>query len=231
MPLPKGLVIGGNSGIGEQLMFDLKHDDRFRGGVEWFVPTPVELDVRSDAAVSLYVREHGPFMFIAYCAGHNELQWISELTDAALYNTFEVNVLGFISLLHHHERRFPTAHGSAVAISSDASRIPMRTSIAYCSSKAALNMAVKCAARELAPRWRINAVAPGIINDTPMTDYIDNAVPTIRGWTAAEARKYEQSMIPLGRRGEKEEISHVMRDVLAGPSYLTGSIIEISGGK
>jgi NAD(P)-dependent dehydrogenase (short-subunit alcohol dehydrogenase family) len=228
--MPKGIVIGGNSGIGERLMDDFRSDGRFVN-VDWMAPIPVELDIRSDAQISMYIRDNGPFKYIVYCAGYNRLEWIKEASVTSTQDSFDVNVLGFISLLHHHEQKFPDASGSIIAISSDASRIPMRTSIAYCASKAALNMAVRVAARELAPRWRVNAVAPGIIRDTPMTDYIDSEVPIVRGWLPDEAAKYEQSMIPIGRRGEKAEISHVMRDVLTGPGYLTGSIIEISGGK
>lgn len=228
--MPKGIVIGGNSGIGKQLVSEMEHDLRFEN-VNWITPSVTEMDVRSNASISMYVRDNGPFKYIAYCAGYNKLEWIRDASRLNVEQSFEVNVLGFINLLHHHGYRFPDSYGSAVAISSDAGRIPMRTSIAYCASKAALNMAVRVAARELAPRWRVNAVAPGIISDTPMTNYIDAEVPRIRGWSSEMAWEYEQAMIPAGRRGEKYEVSHIMRDVLSGPGYLTGSIIEISGGK
>lgn len=226
----KGLVIGGNSGIGEQFIIDSPDDERM-DGVLWFTPDTNYLDVRNRSTISMYLREHGPFDHIVYCAGVNTLQWIGELHQSVVDDTFAVNVEGFIWTLNEHEKLYPHATGSVVAISSDASRIAMRTSISYCASKAALNMAVRVAARELAPRWQINAVAPGIIEDTPMTDYIDEAVPAIRGWSAEEARKYERSMIPVGRRGTKQEIAHVMRDLLVAPGYLTGTIVEISGGK
>lgn len=226
----KGLVIGGNSGIGEQFVKDVVKDDRFRETM-WYSPDTNEMDVRNRSSIAMYVREYGPFDFLVYCAGVNTLQWIGHLHQAVVDDTFAVNVEGFIWLLNEHEKLFPDSSGSAVAISSDASRIAMRTSISYCASKAALNMAVRVAARELAPRWQINAVAPGIIDDTPMTEYIDQNVPYIRGWTPEQARRYEQSMIPVGRRGTKAEIAHVMRDLLQSPGYLTGTIVEISGGK
>jgi NAD(P)-dependent dehydrogenase (short-subunit alcohol dehydrogenase family) len=225
-----GLVIGGNSGIGKQFISDAENDDRFED-VVWLAPSVQDMDVRNRSSVSLFVRDHGPFDFLVYCAGVNTLQWIGEIHQSVVDDTFAVNVEGFIWLLDAHERNHPGSSGSVVAISSDASRIAMRTSISYCSSKAALNMAVRVAARELAPRWQVNAVAPGIIADTPMTDYIDRNVPDIRGWSAERAQSYERSMIPVGRRGTKAEIAHVMRDLLQSPGYLTGTIVEISGGK
>lgn len=226
----KGLVIGGTSGIGKQFIEDAEDDPRFEG-TTWFAPGPNEVDVTRNSTLASYIRDNGPFDFMVYCAGVNVLQWIGDITDDALDETFAVNVEGYIWMLDFHESYFPAHMGSIVAITSDASRIAMRTSIAYCSSKAALNMAVRCSARELAPRWQINAVAPGIIEDTPMTDYVDATVPAIRGWSVEKAQAYERSMIPVGRRGTKQEISHVMRDLLNGPGYLTGTIVEISGGK
>lgn len=226
----KGLVIGGTSGIGAQFVEDAKTDERF-GGVEWLTPSVGELDVRSPYSVHKYISENGPFDYLVYCAGVNTLQWIGQITDDVVDDTFAVNVEGFIWMLDAHVSRFPDHTGSIVAITSDASRIAMRTSISYCSSKAAINMAVRCAARELAPRWQVNAVAPGIIANTDMTAYIDATVPAIRGWSQERASEYERSMIPMGRRGTKAEIAQVMRDLLQSPTYLTGTIVEISGGK
>lgn len=212
------------------MLKDLQSDSRF-AGVEWLAPSMSDCDVASGPDLSQYIRNNGPFEYMVYCPGTNTLMPIGKINRHEMDYHFAVNVYGFINMLDIHERYFPEAEGSVVAISSDAGRIAMRTSIAYCSSKAALNMAVRVAARELAPRWQINAVAPGIISDTKMTEYIDAAVPAVRGWTADKARAYEQSMIPIGRRGTPAEISHVMRDLLKSPGYLTGSIVEISGGK
>jgi len=227
----KGLILGAGSGIGARLLHDLQLIDNRFFEVEWFSPSWHDCDVSNGAELSQYVRNNGPFKFIVYCPGTNALMPIGGINRSDLAYHFEVNVSGFILLMDAHEKHFPGAEGLVVAISSDAGRIPMRTSIAYCSSKAALNMAVRVAARELAPRWQINAVAPGIIDDTEMTRYIDSAVPAVRGWTHEKAKAYEQSMIPIGRRGTPAEISHVMRDLLKSPGYLTGSIVEISGGK
>jgi pteridine reductase len=107
----------------------------------------------------------------------------------------------------------------------------MRNSIAYCSSKAALVQAVRCAARELAPHVRVNAVSPAIIEHTPMTTNIDAAVQLQRGWSEEEALEYERKLIPMGRRATKEEVAQVVLQTLAGPQFMTGSNIEITGGK
>lgn len=60
-----------------------------------------------------------------------------------------------------------------VAISSNSARIPRRGSMPYCASKAALSMALRVAARELAEAQKGVAVwgyEPGLLAGTPMTE-------------------------------------------------------------
>jgi NAD(P)-dependent dehydrogenase (short-subunit alcohol dehydrogenase family) len=190
------------------------------------------VDVRHPAIVEAYVKTHGPFDDVVYAAGVNHLGSTSFLgaldyTDA--FETFAVNVLGFITVLdalvQHQDQ------GNVVAVISDAAWTPMRGSIAYCASKAALVQAVRVAARELAPEWRVNGICPTVVDDTPMTDYTDSIVPQIRGWSPDQALAYERAMIPMNRRVFKSEVAELVLSVLWGPEMLTGAIIPITGGK
>lgn len=223
-------VIGGDSGIGQKVAYDLVIQNGREG---WVHATGREVDVRSTDAIYDFMstfEPHAKEIRVVYSAGINQLGWIKDtVTAEQMLEQYEVNVVGFVRMLravsHLYER------GRVVAISSDAGIRPLRTSIGYCASKAALDMAVKVAAREMAPAWQINAVAPGIIGHTPMTDSVDEQVGHLRGWSSDFALKYERSQIPAGRRGTKEEISKVVRAVLDGPEYLTGAIIPVNGGR
>lgn len=177
------------------------------------------------------VESAGEPLDVVYCAGVNYLDRIEHVDELDLWNTFNVNVLGFIRMLRVVLKHWDSGQLNVVAVASDAARTPMRNSIAYCSSKAALVQAVRVAARELAPRVRVNAVSPAIIDGTPMTTAIDAAVRLQRGWTEEEALAYERSLIPMGRRATKEEVCEVILQTLAGPEFLTGANIEITGGK
>lgn len=229
----KGLIIGASSGIGKAIATYVKET-----GVpmcsEWSTPGTDILDVRSSTEVFAMVRKDGPFDCIVYSAGINELAWASTLGaqfDTTMMNVWDINCMGFVRIMGAHEQLYPKSKGSAVAISSDAARRPMRGSIAYCSSKAALDMAVKTLAREMAPRWRINAVSPGITQGTEMTKYLDDTIPRFRGWTPEGAYQYEQSQIPMKRRAVPEEIASFVAQVLEGPEYMTGAILEVNGGR
>jgi NAD(P)-dependent dehydrogenase (short-subunit alcohol dehydrogenase family) len=228
MTTNKCLVIGGTSGIGQTTSVLIA--ERMKCEID--TPTKDELDVMYVLDVESYIHAHGPYSHIVYSAGLNGLHWIKDSDICAItHNLLAVNCTGFISTISEHIRLFPEAPISAVAVSSDAARIPMRGSVAYCTSKAALNMAVKTMARELAPRHRINAVAPGMVEDTPMTKYIDETLPGFRNWSESFARKYEKRNTPTGRRATKQEVAETIFWVLIGPPQMTGAIIEINGGK
>lgn len=90
----------------------------------------------------------------------------------------------------------------------------------YSATKAAIIGMTKTTAKELGSRnVTCNAVAPGFIK-TAMTD----ALPD-------EAKKAILGMIAMKRYGEVDEIAGVV-SFLASPdaSYVTGQVIEISGG-
>ncbi|MGH9098327.1 MAG: SDR family NAD(P)-dependent oxidoreductase [Acidimicrobiales bacterium] len=110
--------------------------------------------------------------------------------------------------------------GSIVVTSSISSRLADRTMGAYCSSKAALDMLVKVAAREWAPEGiRVNAVAPGA-TDTPML----GGAPLETGWLKAVAGR-----TALGRIAEPADIAEAAL-ALHQLHWVTGHILDCDGG-
>ncbi|MEB3245026.1 MAG: 3-oxoacyl-[acyl-carrier-protein] reductase [Vampirovibrionales bacterium] len=86
----------------------------------------------------------------------------------------------------------------------------------YAASKAGLIGLTKTLAKELAGRGiRANAVAPGFI----ATDM-----------TADLPQEKIQAMIPLGRLGTPEDIAKTVAFLADPQSYITGQVIEVSGG-
>jgi NAD(P)-dependent dehydrogenase (short-subunit alcohol dehydrogenase family) len=223
------LIVGGRSGIGEAFA---THITANYPKVEFGVPDKAYLDITNHKKIRAYFEKNGAFTHIVYSAGVNQLAWATDSNIDNLMGTmFDINCAGFVQLISEHVTQFPTAYLSAVAVSSDAGRIPMRGSVAYCASKAALNMAVKVLARELAPLHRINAVAPGMVADTPMTHYIMETLPGFRDWSPDWAARYEKMGTPTGRRATKEEVSQAIAFLLFGPDQMTGTILDINGGR
>lgn len=218
-------VIGGTSGIGSAISAECWYN-----GYQ-SISTGTEVDVRYPFGLKDIIDRNDGFDAIVYSAGINRLMHIKSTDMKQVEEIFTINVFGFMNLLRVLENsKTKTKTTSVLAISSDAATRPMRTSIAYCSSKAALDMAVRCAAREIAP-VRVNAISPGMTAGTAMTKYIDETVPEMRGWTPQEALDYETSQIPMKRRASPMEIAKIAVAVLTGPAYLTGAIIPVNGGR
>lgn len=217
------LVLGaGHNNIGREVVIQLGLSK-----IEVFEHTYDSLNARQSLAQTVQIARP---THVVYSIGMNRLDWIPNISEQDFVDVMNANVFKFVELL---QVLINTGHAySVVAISSDAAWRPMRTSLAYCASKAALNMAVQVASRELAQYgWRINAVAPGKVANTPMTRYVDETVPILRGWTPEHAEEYERSSSALKRAVVKDEVAEVVIATLFGPPAQTGQIVAVNGGR
>lgn len=114
--------------------------------------------------------------------------------------------------------------GAVVNVSSNSAITGLGSSVAYVSSKGALNTMTIALARALAPAIRVNAVCPGYM-DTPWF---------VKGAGAAAADRMRESvkrMMPLGEASTGEDIADVVL-FLAGPAsrHMTGEIVAVDAG-
>lgn len=88
----------------------------------------------------------------------------------------------------------------------------------YCAAKAGLAMLTQALARELAPRVRVNGVAPGAIL-WPQT-------------ASSEVQKTQTlSRVALQRQGDPEDIARTLLFLVRDGDYITGQIIAVDGGR
>jgi pteridine reductase len=100
---------------------------------------------------------------------------------------------------------------------------PLRDHSLYCMAKAALAMATRALALELAPEVRVNAVAPGAI-----------LWPEPGAGGAGKDEAAQAAMLartPLGRTGSAEEIAEAVRWLLREARYTTGQVLRVDGGR
>ncbi len=111
--------------------------------------------------------------------------------------------------------------GAVVNVSSVMGRIAGRGFAAYGTAKAALAHYTRLAARDLAPRIRVNAVAVGSVATSALEIVVSNA----------ELKAKMESATPLQRIGEAEDIAATVL-YLASPAgaYVTGKVLEADGG-
>lgn len=91
---------------------------------------------------------------------------------------------------------------------------------AYALSKAALAEMVRTLARELAPRVRVNGVAPGVA-----------AWPESGHESDRAAQEAYIKRVPLQRAGTPEECAEVVRWLALEATYTTGEIVRFDGGR
>ena len=123
-----------------------------------------------------------------------------------------------------------TEGGTVVNIASTSAFRPARHLGHYGASKGGVVMLTKAMALELAPRIRVNAVAPGSI-DTEGTQRTAKAFADTMGVEATDVKKGYAARNPLGREGAPDDIARVVL-FLASPlsSYMTGETVLVDGG-
>lgn len=111
--------------------------------------------------------------------------------------------------------------GAIVNISSLSGKVGLVGQTNYSAAKAGIVGLTKAAAKELAHhRVRVNAIQPGLIR-TAMTE-------------AMPQKAWDQKMteIPLGRAGEVAEVASVALFLASDlSSYMTGTVLEVTGGR
>jgi NAD(P)-dependent dehydrogenase (short-subunit alcohol dehydrogenase family) len=152
---------------------------------------------------------------------------LDEMSRARLERMFTVNVIGALRVAGEAVRRMSTRHGGAggsiVNISSMAAVLGSPTQyVDYAASKGAIDTLTVGLAREVAGEGiRVNAVRPGIID----TDIHAS------GGTPDRVRDMAGSL-PMKRAGEPDEVADAVLYLLSHEaSYVTGAILNVSGGR
>lgn len=183
--------------------------------------------------------EDGPgrFDFLVLNDGTNHLSWIGTTpeSDAEIMTRNVMNpywVLNAVAARQAASAGASAPHPARVVfVASQTYRVPQRTTALYCASKAALVQMMRVGARELAPEgWVVNAVAPGKIEGTRMSEMTDAQVLALRGWSAEQAAGYARALVPAGRASSRDEIADVVLWALQAPAYVNGAVLEAMGG-
>jgi len=175
-------------------------------------------------AVSDVVASYGGIDILVNNAGVGGGGRVDEMTEERWQLAIDVNLTGTFHLCKA-VIPYMKSHGSGRIINaaSYAAITPSYGGAAYAASKAGVNYLTKVLAGELGP-WGItaNCYAPGML-PTEMNHF---------GELPAERQDRLLDMLSLRRWGEAEDVARLVTFLASdAASYITGALIDISGGK
>lgn len=220
------LLVGGNSGMGAAIVDRLlarddeiwclsRHIEQFSGAVhkrQWNV---LEQDFPVDF---LPEKLDG----LIYCPGSIRLKPFTQIRLEEFQEDLALNTFGAIKALQAcYSPLSKSEHASVLLFSTVAVQTGLKFHASVATAKGALEGLVRSLAAEWAPRIRVNAVAPALI-ETPLSQ------PLIRD---DKRRQGIEQMNPMKRIGQPDSIASLSEWLLTMPTpFVTGQVFAVDGG-
>lgn len=185
-------------------------------------------DIESiEPIIKTIVKENGPIDGFVHCVGIGSVRPLKMSKYEFMLNVMNINYFSFVEIIRclSVKNHYNPNGMNIVGISALGAFLGNSTKTAYCASKGAMNAAVRCLAKELAPKKiRVNTVAPGV-TDTPMAKESEEYGSDSDEYRQILARQYLGICQPL-------DIANCVLFLMSDMSkMITGSCISVDGGK
>lgn len=218
------LIIGGSNGIGKALANMLAEDHTVIASffksetkhphIHYFYHNAQEslnLDALPETIDGL-----------AFCVGNISLKPFHRFTEEDYLQDYKTQVIGAVKVIQDILPRLKLSASSSIVLFST---VAVQTGFNFHSlisaSKGAIEGLTKALAAELAPKIRVNCIAPSI-TQTPLVSSLLNTEEKI----TANGQRH-----PLGRIGQAEDVASLAAFLLSdSSSWITGQIIHVDGG-
>ncbi len=222
------LIIGASSGIGRALSKKLANEGHniyatFNtneveddGENENFYP----LDVTADELDLSFVPDK--LDGFVYCPGSINLMPFARISPADFMDDFNLQVNGAIKILKEVMKPLKKGKDPSIVFFST---VAVQTGFNYHTqvavSKGAIEGLTRALAAELAPKIRVNAVAPSL-TDTPLASRLLNS---------DEKKEANADRHPLKKIGKPENIAEMAAFLLSDKAeWITGQVMHVDGG-
>ncbi len=221
------IIIGGSSGIGQELVNLLEQDGASvtatynnnevenRANVNY-----IKLDVLEDTLDldSLPEEIHG----LAYCPGSINLKPFHRFTEEDFIQDFRLQVLGATKIIKEFLPRMKKSENPSIVLFST---IAVQTGFSFHSqvaiSKGAIEGLTRSLAAELAPKIRVNAIAPSLTDTNMASKFL----------STPEKQSLQAEKNPLKKIGQPKDIAEAAFFLLSQKSsWVSGQILHIDGG-
>lgn len=160
---------------------------------------------------------YGGLDFLIHSAANFHRASLSDTDEALWDSAMNVNARAGFLLAREAAAALRERRGRVVLVSDFLATRPVPNYLAHSVSKAAVEGLVRALAVELAPEVSVNGVSPGTV-----------LVPA--GTSERQAARWAEET-PLRRNGSAEDVAEAVVFLCRGPSFVTGQILRVDGGK
>jgi 3-oxoacyl-[acyl-carrier protein] reductase len=222
--MKKIIIAGTSSGIGRELAQQLIAQNNSIISISRSKPT---FDVREHITYDVLSAEalpaiEGPIDGLVYCPGSINLRPFKALKQQDFQNDFNINVLGAVKIIQQYLPNLQASQNASIVLFSTVAvqtGMPFHTSVA--AAKGAIEGLGRALAAELAPKIRVNIIAPSLVK-TPLAGRLTDTDVKV----AAAAERH-----PLKRIGEAGDIASLAAFLLSdNAGWITGQVMHADGG-
>jgi len=225
------VITGASSGLGACIAYEMNaqaDEHEQLNIINWSLDTGIDVRDRDSVDVAATKFKDQSVDILINCAGINHIDFVPDLEPHDWDRVMDTNAKGIYITTR---ALLPYLKGGTILnIVSNASHMPMTSSLAYNASKGAAEIMTKQMSRELIKTHGITVfgISPNKLKNTGMSEYIDNKVQELRGWTAEEARNYQLASLPAGVETDPETLAEFIAFILSTKErhrYFAGCII------
>ncbi len=217
------LIIGASSGIGSALAHQLMAEGNEVVAVSRENKNDLPGFISGDITSADTLPElEGPFDGFAYCPGSINLKPFRMLKDSDFEKDMEVNFFGLVRAVRKYLPLLQQSESTSMVVFSTVAvqkGMPFHTSVA--AAKGAVEGFSRSLAAELAPKIRVNVIAPSL-TDTPLA---------ARLLDSASKQDAARERHPLKRYGNPEDAASLASWLLGPKSgFMSGQVLGWDGG-
>lgn len=220
------VVVGGTKGIGRQLVEMLVGNNMYviaRNQDDLTINEQTTF-IQGDATASSIDLAGLPEVIdgLVYCPGSINLKPFHRLTEADFLNDWQVNFMGAVKIIQQLLPALKRAEAPSIVLFSTVAvqtGMPFHASIA--AAKGAIEGLARSLAAELAPKIRVNCIAPSLVQ-TSLADKLTNTPEKIEAGGKRHA---------LQRIGQPGDIAAMAEFLLSDKAtWITGQVLHVDGG-
>lgn len=237
------LITGASSGIGKataiylsklgaKLTLVARNQEKLSGTLKLLegeghdiYPFDLKLVNLIEDLINKIVDNSGALDGLVHCAGIATMRPLRMTKPDFLHDIMLINYYSFVELIRCASKKDKYKEGASfIGMSSVASKYGDKSKLGYCSSKAAMDAAVRCMAKELAyKKIRVNTVVAGFIKTEMYEEYIDTV-----GEEAVDINISANQYLGIG---DTKDIANAMAYLLSDISkIITGTGLVVDGG-